>query len=377
MSKKAIPYKEKKIKLYMIYFSYSIINFDEKRGEITMKKFMTIILTMILTISLVGCNRTKIEEPITRTELFMGTVIKVTLYDGEVEKILDKVFNRIVEIENLVSINKEGTELTKLNKSAGVSKVKLNDTSYDIIKKGVEYSKLSKGAYDISIGPLVKLWSIGLPEAKVPTEEEIKEAMKYIDYSKIETNDSTKEVFLQQKGMMLDLGSIAKGYAADEVVKILKAEGVEKAIIDLGGNIYVLGSKNQNKDWNIGIQDPFSDRGNVVGSIEVSNKSIVTTGIYERFIEKDGVKYHHILNPKTGYPYKTEIAGVSIVADKSIDADALSTLIFTKGLDEGLKLVEDLENVDAVFVTNEHEVYITEGLKESFKLINESFKLAN
>ncbi|HSQ90421.1 MAG TPA: FAD:protein FMN transferase [Romboutsia sp.] len=343
----------------------------------TMKKFMTIILTMILTISLVGCNRTKIEEPITRTELFMGTVIKVTLYDGEVEKILDKVFNRIVEIENLVSINKEGTELTKLNKSAGVSKVKLNDTSYDIIKKGVEYSKLSKGAYDISIGPLVKLWSIGLPEAKVPTEEEIKEAMKYIDYSKIETNDSTKEVFLQQKGMMLDLGSIAKGYAADEVVKILKAEGVEKAIIDLGGNIYVLGSKNQNKDWNIGIQDPFSDRGNVVGSIEVSNKSIVTTGIYERFIEKDGVKYHHILNPKTGYPYKTEIAGVSIVADKSIDADALSTLIFTKGLDEGLKLVEDLENVDAVFVTNEHEVYITEGLKESFKLINESFKLAN
>ncbi|WP_331681800.1 FAD:protein FMN transferase [Romboutsia sp.] len=342
-----------------------------------MKKFMTIILTMILTISLVGCNRTKIEEPITRTELFMGTVIKVTLYDGEVEKILDKVFNRIVEIENLVSINKEGTELTKLNKSAGVSKVKLNDTSYDIIKKGVEYSKLSKGAYDISIGPLVKLWSIGLPEAKVPTEEEIKEAMKYIDYSKIETNDSTKEVFLQQKGMMLDLGSIAKGYAADEVVKILKAEGVEKAIIDLGGNIYVLGSKNQNKDWNIGIQDPFSDRGNVVGSIEVSNKSIVTTGIYERFIEKDGVKYHHILNPKTGYPYKTEIAGVSIVADKSIDADALSTLIFTKGLDEGLKLVEDLENVDAVFVTNEHEVYITEGLKESFKLINESFKLAN
>lgn len=342
-----------------------------------MKKLMTIILIIILTISVVGCNQTKIDAPITRTELFMGTVIKVTLYDEEDEEILDKVFNRIVEIENLVSINKEGTELTKLNQSAGESKVKLSDTNYYIIKKGVEYSKLSKGAYDVSIGPLVKLWSIGLPEAKVPTEEEIKEVMKYIDYSKIEINDSTKEVFLKQKGMMLDLGSIAKGYAADEIVKILKVEGVKRAIVDLGGNIYALGSKDENRDWNIGIQDPFNDRGNVVGSIEVSDKSIVTTGIYERFIEKDGVKYHHILNPKTGYPYETEIAGVSIVADKSIDADALSTLIFTKGLDEGLTLVEELENVDAVFVTNEHKIYTTEGLKGSFKLINESFKLAN
>lgn len=342
-----------------------------------MKRFMTIILTIILAISVVGCNQAKIDAPITRTELFMGTVIKVTLYDEEDKEILDKVFNRIVEIENLVSINKEGTELTKLNESAGESKVKLSDTNYEIIKKGVEYSKLSKGAYDVSIGPLVKLWSIGLPEAKVPTEEEIKEVMKYIDYSKIEINDSTKEVFLKQKGMMIDLGSIAKGYAADEIVKILKSEGVKRAIVDLGGNIYALGSKDKNQDWNIGIQDPFNDRGNVVGSIEVSDKSIVTTGIYERFIEKDGVKYHHILNPKTGYPYETEIAGVSIVADKSIDADALSTLIFTKGLDEGVKLVEELENVDAVFVTNEHKIYVTEALKGSFKLINESFKLVN
>ncbi|MDK2586128.1 FAD:protein FMN transferase [Romboutsia sedimentorum] len=341
------------------------------------KKTILIVIIFILAINLAGCKSTKSNEPITRTELMMGTVIKVTLYENESQKILDKVFKRISEIENLVSINKNGTELDKLNENAGIQKVKLSETSYDIIKKGLEYSKLSNGGYDISIGPLVKLWSIGLPEAKVPTKEEVKDTINYVGYSKIQMNDSTHEAFLTQKGMMLDLGSIAKGYATDEVARILKEENVNRAIVDLGGNIYALGSKEENEKWNIGIQDPFDSRGNVVGSIEVSDKSVVTSGVYERFIEKDGVKYHHILNPKTGYPYKTEIAGVSIVAQKSIDADALSTLIFTKGLKEGLKLVEDIENVDAVFITKEKKVYTTKGLKDNFKLMNKKFELGN
>ncbi|RDY25421.1 FAD:protein FMN transferase [Romboutsia weinsteinii] len=342
-----------------------------------MKKRIISILMIVLAISITGCSSKNKDETITRTELFMGTAIKVTLYEGGNEGILDKVFNRIIEIEDLVSINKDGTELTKLNDNSGVDKVKLSDTSYNIIKEGLRYSKMSDGAYDISIGPLVKLWSIGLPEAKVPTKDEINETIKYVDYSKIEINDSTKEVFLSQKGMMLDLGSIAKGYVADEIVTLLKNEGVNKAIIDLGGNIYALGSKEENKGWNIGIQDPFDDRGNAVGVVEVADKSVVTTGVYERFIEENGVKYHHILNPKTGYPYETEIAGVSIIADKSVDADALSTLIFTKGLEEGLKLVEELDTVDAVFITNNKEVYITDGLKGNFKIINEGFILSN
>lgn len=332
---------------------------------------------IVLAISITGCSSKNKDETITRTELFMGTAIKVTLYEGGNEGILDKVFNRIIDIEDLVSINKDETELTKLNDNSGVGKVKLSDTSYNIIKEGLRYSKMSDGAYDISIGPLVKLWSIGLPEAKVPTKDEINETIKYVDYSKIEINESTKEVFLSQKGMMLDLGSIAKGYVADEIVTLLKNEGVNKAIIDLGGNIYALGSKEENKGWNIGIQDPFDDRGNAVGVVEVADKSVVTTGVYERFIEENGVKYHHILNPKTGYPYETEIAGVSIIADKSVDADALSTLIFTKGLEEGLKLVEELDTVDAVFITNNKEVYITDGLKGNFKIINEGFILSN
>ena len=177
--------------------------------------------------------------------------------------------------------------------------------------------------------------------------------------------------------MLLDLGSIAKGYAADEIVKILKEENINSAIIDLGGNIYALGFKEGNKNWKIGIQNPFDNRGKIVGSLEVSNKTVVTSGVYERYIEQDGQTYHHILNPETGYPYETDIAGVSIIADKSIDGDALSTLVFTKGLEKGLELVENIDGVDAIFITNNKEVYVTKDLKDNFKITNEEFILKN
>ena len=339
------------------------------------KKLLTMIVISILAIGNIGCVKEDINQPISQTEIFMGTPISITLYDGGNQKILDKVFEKIVEIEDLVSINKENTEITKLNESAGVEKVKLSNLSYDILKKGIEYSKLSNGSCDITIGPLVKLWSIGLEGAKVPSKDEINETIGYIDYNNIEINDSTKEAFLTKEGMEVDLGSIAKGYAADEVVKILKQEGIRSAIIDLGGNIYALGSKNSDNNWKVGIQDSF--RGKVIGAVEVFDKTVVTSGIYERFIEEDGVRYHHILNPKTGYPYETDIAGVSIIADNSIDADALSTLTFTKGVKEGLKFVENLDNVDAIFITNDKKIYLTENIKDNFKLMSNDFEISN
>ena len=340
-------------------------------------KLMTMIVIVVLAMVNVGCSKTETDKQISQTEIFMGTPISITLYDGGNERVLDKAFKKIIEIENSVSINKENTEIVRLNKSAGVDKVQLNNISYDILKKGLEYSKISNGSYDITVGPLVKLWSIGLEGAKVPSNDEINKTISYIDYNNLEINDSTKEAFLTKEGMEVDLGSIAKGYAADEIVKILKQEGVNSAIIDLGGNIYALGKKNSEDNWKIGIQNPFSNRGEVIGAIDVSDKTVVTTGVYERFIEKDGVKYHHILNPKTGYPYETDIAGVSIITNKSIDADALSTLVFTKGLEDGLKFVESLDGVDSVFITNDKKVYITQGIKNNFKLMNDEFKIIN
>ena len=336
-------------------------------------------LILILVTTLIGCNKdtTSNSKVLSRTELFMGTVVTITLYDCNDSAILDKAFDRVAEIESLVSINNSGTELDKVNDSAGISPIEVTPTTFEIVKKGLEYSKLSNGDFDITIGPLVKLWNIGLDNAKIPTQEEIDSVLPSIDYNLLELNEENHTIFLKNKNMMIDLGSIAKGYAADEISRILTENDVNSAIIDLGGNIYAHGIKPSGKDWNIGIQNPFNNRGDIVGVLKTKNKTVVTSGIYERYIEKDGVKYHHLLNPHTGYPFENNIAGVSIITDKSTDADALSTIVFAKGLEEGLKFVETSPNVDAIFITTDNKVYITNGIRDSFALENEDFTLEN
>lgn len=337
----------------------------------------SLLLIFSLTI-LIGCsNNNKVVEPLEESELLMGTVVSVSLYDKQDQAILDKVFAKVKELESILSINEAGTLVDKINEEAGINPVKVDDDTYTIIKKGIEYSELSNGLFDITVGPIVKLWSIGLPEAKVPTQAEIDEKLPLIGYNDIELNDEDKTVYLKRKGMIIDLGGIAKGYTADVISNILTEEGVKSAIIDLGGNIFAHGKKVNGDDWRIGIQDPYSDRGDKVGVITVSNKSVVTSGIYERYIEKDGVKYHHILSPLTGYPYENEIAGITIVSDKSVDGDALSTSVFAMGVEEGMNFVNSIDGIDAIFVTKDNKVYITNGLKDNFSLTNESFTLEN
>ena len=341
-------------------------------------KVISLLIGIFLIFSLIGCTNSKDDsKPLSKTEYFMGTVVTVTLYDNKSEKIIDKAFEEVKKIEQLVSINMDGTELDEVNNNSGIKPVKVSDDTYNIIKKGLEYSSLTNGSFDITIGPLVKLWSIGLPEAKVPTLDEIKGALKYINYKDVEINDSEKTVFLKKPCMIIDLGGIAKGYTADVIAQTLKDEGVEKAIIDLGGNIYALGEKSENTLWRIGIQNPDQTRGEIVGSINVKDKSIVTSGIYERFIEQDGVKYHHILSPESGYPYDNEIAGVTIISDKSIDGDALSTSVFSMGITKGLEFINSQPDTEAIFITKDHKIYLTEGSQEIFKLTNDDFEIMN
>ncbi|WP_040210533.1 FAD:protein FMN transferase [Clostridium polynesiense] len=347
------------------------------------KLFAATFLPLAVISVLNGCSKppkTEKEvpsEPLTKTEFFMGTVVSISLYDKKDDSILEKAFDRVRQIESELSINKEGTEIDKVNDSAGKAPVKVSEDAFINIKKGIEYSRLTEGSFDITIGPLVKLWSIGLPEAKVPSSEEIKSTIPLIGYKDLEINESAKTVYLKKSGMKIDLGGIAKGYTADVISQILKDNGVKNALVDLGGNIYALGNNPEGRPWKIGIQNPFDSRGKIVGYVPVENKSVVTSGIYERFLEKDEKKYHHILNPFTGYPYENEIAGISIISDKSIDGDALSTSVFSKGLEGGMKFIETLSDVDAVFVTKDKKVYVTSGIKDSFKLTNEDFKLEN
>ena len=342
-------------------------------------KRLTISLLLIFSLTILGgCSKdNKSTEPLSRSEVLMGTVVTVSLYDSNDEAILDKVFNKVKDLESILSINENGTLVDEINEEAGIKPVKVDDDTYNIVKKGIEYSNLSNGLFDISVGPIVKLWNIGLPEARVPSQEEIDEKLPLIGYSDIEIDDTNKTIFLKRKGMMIDLGGIAKGYTADVISNILTEEGVKSAIINLGGNVFAHGRKVNGDDWKIGIQNPFTERGGIIGTITTSNKSVVTSGIYERYIEQDGVKYHHILSPFTGYPYDNEIAGITIVSDKSVDGDALSTSVFAMGVEKGMEFVNTLDGIDAIFITKDYKVYITDGLKSIFTLTNSDFTLEN
>ncbi len=346
------------------------------------KKISFIILSLIcITSSLFfyGCTK-KNMEPVEKTEYMLGTICSITVFDGNKDQAISAAFKRIKDIENKMSVNKEGTELDAIGDKAGKDYVKVSDDTLYVLQKGKYYSEQSGGVFDITVGPLVKLWGIGTDKAKVPSLEEINEKKALINYRNLIIDEKDKKVMLNKAGMSLDLGGIAKGYAADEAARILKENDVKHAIVNLGGNILAINDNPEGRPWGIGIQNPFEPRGgteNALGVVNVSNKTVVTSGIYERFVEKDGKKYHHILNPFTGYPMDNSLASVTIVTDVSIDADAATKNIFFKGIEKGPEYIKTLKGVEAIFVTKNKEVYVTDGLKENFKLTNNEFKLLN
>ncbi|MCT4605119.1 MAG: FAD:protein FMN transferase [Marinisporobacter sp.] len=351
-----------------------------------LKKYKKIIIPFFIVVfSVIIINAFHVDSskdtPKSKTGLFLGTIINITIYDPlsdqSFEKIYTDIFKKLQSIENKMSINIDNSEVSKINENAGKIHTKVSPETFYVINKGKYYSNLSNGVFDISIGPLVKLWGIGSDHARVPSKEEILARKKYIDFQNVLLDESNNTIQLTQKGMILDLGGIAKGYAADVICKYLKDKNIKNAIINLGGNIYALGSKPGSDFWNIGIQNPTEPRGAYVGIVHVVNKSVVTSGIYERFLIKNGIHYHHILSPFTGYPVENELASVSIIADHSIDGDGLSTTIFSLGIKNGSKLVESIEGIDAIFITKNNAVYITSGLKNNFTLKNADFILKN
>lgn len=356
-----------------------------------MKKTILFSAFLLFISVLVGCNGanegnnekngpTLISDPYERTEFLMGTVVNIRIYDEGKEEVLDPVFDRIKSLADHITVNEEedaNSEIALINEKAGLEPVKVSDDIYQLIEAGLYYSAKAEGSYDISIGPLTNLWKIGYPDARKPEQSEIDAILPLINYKDIKLNETEKTVFLKRPGMQLDLGSIAKGFIADETVEMLKEHDVTTAIIDLGGNIIVVGNNPSGNKWNVGIQDPDPEaaRGKTIGKISETNKSVVTSGIYERILEVDGESYHHLLDPKTGYPFNNDIAGVTIVSNKSIDGDGLSTSVFSKGIQEGLQFIEQFESAEAIFISRDKKVYITSGLKGNFELTNDEFQL--
>lgn len=305
------------------------------------------------------------KKPITKSSFKLNTIVTITIYDSNDTSLLDGAIALCDTYEALFSRTLKNSEINQLNK-IGTSKGSLSDSTLELIRIGLEYSKLSNGAFDISVAPLTTLWDFSSASPKVPSKEAIKEAVSHIDYNKISLSEN--QIILADDNMGIDLGAIAKGYIADRIKDYLIEQGVKSAMIDLGGNILLVGSKIDDSDFRIGIQNPFKDRNESLAAMELSDVSIVSSGIYERYFIEDDILYHHILNPKTGYPYETGLLAVTIVSKNSVDGDALSTTAFALGLEEGLKLINSIPDTYAVFITEDYNLHYSDGFLEAIPI---------
>lgn len=318
-----------------------------------------------------------LKSPVKKTDFLLGTAVALSVYHPNTEELITQALDMVKDLEKRITVNASGSEVDAINEAAGDHAVQVSEDVYELIKQGLKYSQEFDGSFDITVGPLTSLWRIGFPDARKPSQAEIDAALPLVNYKNVEIDDATHSVFLKEKGMLLDLGGIAKGFIADQIWKLFAKEGVTTAIIDLGGNIVVMGGSpaRDSVAWNVGLQDPFESRGTTFGTILEKEKTIVTSGIYERYLEVDGQTYHHILNPKTGYPFDNEIAGVSVIVSSSTRGDALSTSMFSVGVAEGLKYVNAHDDIDAIFVTRDKKVYVSDSIKDSFKLTESTYTM--
>jgi len=313
------------------------------------------------------------REAVSERVYVLGTIIQLRAFGEKSGEAVKEAVKRLYEIDDRMSVFKNYSDVSRINMSAGVCHEKVNEDTYFVIKRAVYYAQLSHGAFEPTIRPLLNLYGFGSKNQRVPEKEALQEALKLVNYKDIILNDKDKSVMLRYKDQSLDLGAIAKGYAADEVKGIFLENEVISGIIDLGGNIYAVGKKSDDSLWNVGIQDPLKSTGNYMAVVHVADKSIVTSGNYERFFESNGKRYHHIINPKTGYPCENKIISTTIISDKSIDGDGLTTCCYILGLQEGLDLIERTEGADGIVITEDKKVYITSGIKSRITLANHEY----
>ncbi len=360
-----------------------------KKIKTNLNKFLALSLSFVLIFILAACNNNDdgettgttnvVSEPYSGSEFLMGTYVTISIYDEGKEDVLNLAFDRIRELDIMLSSNDQGSDIDAINNSAGKEPVEVTDETFELLELALEYSSVENGSFDLTIGPIINLWRIGFDDARVPEPGEIEEALTLVNHENLILDADAQTAYLTEEGMRIDLGAIAKGYIADETAEVLSENGVSTAILNLGGNIVIMGDS-PNRDtggFNVGVQDPNAQLNQYVGTILLRDKSIVTSGIYERVIEEDGQEYHHLMDPETGYPINNELSSVTIISDKSVDGDGLSTLIFAFGLEEGLDYINNLDGVGAIFITRDFELYTSDDIKDDFRLTNEDLTWIN
>ena len=311
------------------------------------------------------------QEPISTTAIKLNTAVTVTIYDSQDRNLLTECMNLCDKYEKIFSRTASDSELYKLNHrqltpvDGTDNTYQVSDSLAELIQKGLYYSELSDGAFDIAIEPLTSLWDFTTEDPQVPEDSLIQNALSKCDYHNISVGGKdNNEITLKTDDTAIELGAIAKGYIADRLKEYLISQDAKSAIINLGGNVLCIGGKPDDSSFKIGIQKPFADRSETIAVMDIKDKSVVSSGVYERCFEQDGTLYHHLLNPKTGYSYDNGLIAVTIISDQSVDGDALSTTCFALGLEDGLKLAESLDDVQAFFVTSDYAIHYTKDFQK-------------
>ena len=325
----------------------------DKRKKIVLA---LVLATVIVIITFFYNHYINASGPISKNGFYFNTVIAIQLNDSTDEALIDDCFAMADTFEHYFSRTLEDSDVYRINHANGAP-VEVHEETAELIRAGIKYGQLSKGVFDISIGALTELWDIPNNEGNIPNEKVIKKAVSTVDYTKIHTDGNM--VTLLNPGMKLDLGGIAKGYAADKMKEYLNSKGVHEGFINLGGNVLTLGEKSDGTSYRIGIRKPFCKEGETITSVDITDQSVVTSGRYERYFEKDGRIYHHILDPFTGYPYENDLNGVTIISDSSMEGDALSTICFALGMEKGMDLIESMPDTDAVFIDTDNNLHDT------------------
>ncbi len=305
----------------------------------------------------------KMENRHEATTFAMDTIMTFTVIHEDGDELIIDAEQRIRQLENLLSVTMENSEISRLNAAAGKEAVEVSNDTWILLEAGKNLGAGTGGAFDIAISPVVKAWGFTEGKYRVPTQVELDALLPLTNPDDVLLDKMT--VFLQKEGMAVDLGGIAKGYASDEVASLLKGKGVEKAILSLGGNVYGIGTKPDGSKWEVALANPL-DMNDYCGLISIENQAVVTSGGYQRYFEENGKKYHHIIDPKTGYPAENELLSVTIISESGMEADVLSTALYVMGLEDAIAFWQENGGFEAIFITKDGEVIATEGADQSF-----------
>ena len=304
--------------------------------------------------------------------VLMGSPILLKLFEHN-ESLASRVFRLIKQQENIFTVNRHDSDVMAINHAAGSHAVVVSAPVFDLIRCAKAVSQLPESSFNFTIGPLVKRWKIGFSGHSVPDASDLQALLALTDPDDVILDEHSRSVFLQKAGMEIDLGAIAKGYIADVVRDYLHQEKVTDALINLGGNVQTLGAGAEGA-WAIGLKKPFSTPDALIGVINVKGKSVVTSGIYERYFESEGQRYHHILDPKTGYPLDNELLSVTVISDDSIDGDIYTTLLYGMGVEKSLACLKNIPQIEAIFVTKDQQVIFSSQRQFTFTLLDNSFR---